>query len=356
MRPPFLSARKAVERIPDGACVFSAGIGSHGRCPIFYWALRDRFLETGQPANLTWIGTVAQGGRGRVPGTIEEIALAGLVTEYVSSHMETARAFLRLAEEGKITLQTLPYGELTWLLEAQGRGEAGVRSQTGIGTFLDPAVGGTTLLAGKGESRVRVEGDQRYWRIPKVEVALLVAPYADREGNIYFQDASCITDPFEGAEAAWKNGGEVYVSVSRIIPREDAAISIPAEKVTGIVVNPWSEQTGGIRQRRPLRSLLPGADVDGRRELRALSLANRMAGVTPARGKMDAWICRVARALFLEHVVPGGLVNFGVGLPEEVGRLLLETGTDAVFTTEAGAWGESRLRESISVRPFLRSD
>ena len=92
----FLSARDAVRLLGDGTTVLSCGLAANARCSIFYWAVRDRFETSGHPAGLTWISVGAQGGRGRVPGTVEELALPGLIARYISGHVETARALLAL--------------------------------------------------------------------------------------------------------------------------------------------------------------------------------------------------------------------------------------------------------------------
>ena len=41
----FISARKAVSMIGENANVISTGMASHGRCAIFYWALRDVYKK-----------------------------------------------------------------------------------------------------------------------------------------------------------------------------------------------------------------------------------------------------------------------------------------------------------------------
>jgi acyl CoA:acetate/3-ketoacid CoA transferase len=46
---------------------------------------------------------------------------------------------------------------------------------------------------------------------------VISAPYADRKGNIYFRDASTISECVEAARAARHNGGLVLVSVCGLI-------------------------------------------------------------------------------------------------------------------------------------------
>ena len=86
----FITAREAAARICDGATVLSSGMAGNARCSVFFWAIRDAFQKKGHPRDLTWMNIGAQGGRGRVPGTVEEMALPGLLRRYLAGHLETA--------------------------------------------------------------------------------------------------------------------------------------------------------------------------------------------------------------------------------------------------------------------------
>lgn len=338
----FVSAREAIQMINNGDTVYSAGLAAHCRCSLFYWTLRDRYLEQQSPVDLTWITTAAHGGRGMVPGSIEEIAIPGLMTEYICSHVETAKAQLALADDNKLRIHTIPYGEITFLLDAQSKGGLSIDSETGINTFLDPEKGGSTAVSDtSGKSYVTREGRQLRYHMPSLDVALLVAPYADNEGNIYFTDAACITDHKEAAQAAHAQGGKVIVAVAEIIPEDKDRISIPAETVTAVIVNPWSEQTGGIRQTKCLKMLTVGGNENIRRGINKLKMINQIVGITSKRKSADQMIARMAAWQFNRSAKPGDLVNFGVGLPEEVGQLLYthDIYSNYTFSTEAGAYG-----------------
>lgn len=338
----FISAKAAVCMINSEDTVYSAGLAAHCRCSIFYWTLRDRYLEENVPKNLTWITTAAHGGRGKVPGTIEEIAIPGLMSEYICSHVETAKAQLALADNGELRIHTMPYGEITFLLEAQANGQNSILSETGLDTFLDPEHGGTTAVVDpSGKNYVEREEHQLRYHLPHIDVALLTAPYADEDGNIYFTDAACITDHKEAALATHAKGGKVIVAVARIIPTDKEMISIPAEYVTAIVVNPWSEQTGGIRQNKCLSMLTAGGNEDIQRGINKLRMINRIVGITSKRGTADQIVTRMAAWQFTQAAKIGDLVNLGVGIPEEVGRLLYtyDIYSHYTFSTEAGALG-----------------
>jgi propionate CoA-transferase len=199
----FRSARAAVDMIPDSACVISCGFAGNARCSIFFWALRERYLQVGEPKWLTWISVGAQGGRGRVPGTVEEVALDGLVSAYISGHSETAKAMLRLADAGRLELHALPQGEMTEVIEAQARGERNVRSRSGVGSFLDTRVGrGSPVTPNATMQFAQADDDAIVYSLPQIDVALISAPYADRAGNIYFHDAATISENSEATRAA----------------------------------------------------------------------------------------------------------------------------------------------------------
>lgn len=338
--PLFMSARAAAARVPAGVTVLSCGLAANARCSIFYWAVRDRFQTSGEPAGLTWISVGAQGGRGRVPGTVEELALPGLISRYISGHVETAKALLQLAEAGALELHLLPQGEMTRIIEAQAEGRTTLRSRTGLHTFLDPRTGRGSPVR-RGESLVRADGDALEYRLPRIDVAMINAPYADAEGNIYFHHAATRTESLEAARAARANGGQVLVSVADVIEGRSGGMAIPAAGVDAIVVNPHNEQTGGIPQRGYWPMFTPDSREDAVAGVQKLRFANDVLGYTPARGPAEQAVARLGARVFTETLRPGATVNLGVGYGEELVRVLCEHGLHkhVTFTTETGVYG-----------------
>lgn len=338
----FKSAREAVNIIPDGACVISCGIGANARCSILFWALRERFEQSGRPHGLTWISVGGQGGRGRVPGTVEEVGIDGLVTTYIAGHTETAKSMLRLADEQCLELHTLPQGEMTHVIEAQGRGEQQLSSRTGIGSFLDPRVGrGSPVTPDATMQFARAQGDAIVYSLPKIDVALFSAPYADREGNIYFQNAATITENIEAARAARCNGGHVLVSVAGLVDHDESAIGLSADYVDTVVINPRNEQSGSVLQRAHWPMFTTATIVDEQDAVSRLRFINKILGITPRRSPLDYALARLGAKIFTDNVVAGATVNIGVGLAEEVCNVLYDSGMQdqITFTTESGPYG-----------------
>lgn len=338
----FKSARAAADMIPDDACVISCGISGNARCSIFFWAVRERFEQSHTPKGLTWISIGGQGGRGRAPGTVEEVGLDGLVTRYITGHTETAKSLLRLADAGRLELHTLPQGEMVHVVEAQGRGENEVRSHTGVGTFLDSRVGrGSPVTPNATLQLAEADGDEIIYTLPIIDVALFSAPYADRDGNIYFKNAATITENIEAAHAARRNGGLVMVSVAGLVARDAASIGLPANDVDVVVVNPRNEQTVSVLQHRHWPMFTAGANVDEQAAISRLRFINRTLGIAPRRSPVDHALARLGAKIFTENVPADATVNIGVGLGEEVGRVLCENGAHKrmTFTTESGPVG-----------------
>lgn len=338
----LVSAREAARLIGDGDTVISSGFASSGRCSIFFWAVREAFESRGSPRGLTWITVSAQGGRGRLPGTIEELALPGLLDCYICGHLETARALLALADKGRLELHTLPQGVMTALLTEQGRGKRSVSSTTGAGTFLDPRCGrGSAVTPGARLALVRPRGERLRYTLPAIDVAFLSAPHADRRGNLYYHDAPTISENTEVALAAKRNGGRVVAVVGDIIGYDPARVSLPARWVDRIVLNPRQEQIGGVFQRSYWPMFTPGARVDVGASLALVKFVNAVSGAVARRGELERALARMAAAVFLDNTPDGSLVNIGVGMPEELCMLLCEAGMHDrfIFSTEAGVIG-----------------
>jgi propionate CoA-transferase len=328
--------------IPDGATVISSGMAGNSRCSAFFWAIRERYQAEGRPRGLTWISVGGQGGRGKAPGTVEEVGVAGLLDCFISGHVETTKAMLALAEAGEIDLHVLPQGEMTELIEAQSGGVFSVRSQTGLDTFLDPRCGrGSAVVSRDGTSLVHASGDELVYELPPIDVALFCGAYADRKGNVYLTDVATLTETHESVRAARANGGLAMAVVGGMVDEDKSAPRVPVGQLDAVVVNPYNEQTIMARQQEPWKMFCPGGDGDDAGAIEKLRFINRVLRITPVRGPVEEALARLGARLFSEVVSPGGYVNIGVGFPEEVCREVYdsELDLDVVFTSETGVLG-----------------
>ena len=341
--PKFKTGLEAAAMIPDGAIVSGCGMASNVRPASVYRAVRQSFQNTGHPANLTWINAGGTGLRGRAPGGTEEVCVSGLLTHYISGHHETVRAGLELVAKGDMYLTVYPQGTLIHLIEAQGHGQYELVTEVGVGTFVDPRVGtGTQVEPGRGEQMVFVEGDMLKYTLPKINVSVVAATYADEDGNIYMKDSPMYTEVRESTMAAKYNGGLTIVNVAGIIPRDDSRIFIPADKVDAIVVNRYAEQCLMFPQKKPLMALTLSEKMkDIPKFLDELALFNRILKLDPVRSPLEYMLARQTAKLFMKVGFPGVRTIIGYGLPQEVGGMANRggMGSDITYLIETGVVG-----------------
>ena len=102
-----------------------------------------------------------------------------------------------------------------------------------------------------------------------------------------------------------------------------------------------AEEIRSAIQKNYLPMFTEGAKTDMVGAYNLVKLANTFTGITPVRDSVDNAIARMAASIFVKETTPGSLINVGVGLPEEVSRILFESGLykQLTFTTESGVYG-----------------
>ncbi|QUM76920.1 hypothetical protein HWV00_12095 [Moritella sp. 24] len=350
--PQFMGPRDAVRLIKDKDTVIVCGIGGNQRISILSWALKEVFEETHHPQNLTLITAAGLGGRGKVPGTLEEWAVTGLVSEVICSHFETYRAIMKLAEKGELAVHCIPLGVMAALVKAGVEGKQSVSTTTGVGTFCDPRVDcGSEVFIPKhyaakvgnrfSKGLITVEGDKLRYQMPKIDVAMINAPAADAEGNIYIENCSTICESKEAALAAKRNGGKVIVNIGKLIEKKPDQIFLTADQVDAIVYYPETEQTCSRRHDDPMMCLTDHFEGDIESGLETVRLMNKLGGITPKRSKSQMCIAEECADLMQQHVAAKSYVNIGIGLPELICDTLQKKGLLSNYTlfTEGGVIG-----------------
>src|SRR5688500_6569776 len=114
MRKPILSAVEAADLIPEQGTLVVEGSGGGLLEPdLLLRRLRERFLETDHPRDMTLIhcigiGDKADGGRGR-------IALEGLIKRVVAGNWAMAPEMGRMALESRFEAYNFPQGVMSQL-------------------------------------------------------------------------------------------------------------------------------------------------------------------------------------------------------------------------------------------------
>lgn len=327
-RGKIVSAEEAVRVIRNGDTVALDGVVGGGAPDELIIALEKRFLESGEPRELTLV--YASGiGDGQDKG-VNRIAQEGLLKRVIAGHWGLTPKMQKLAVDGKIEAYNLPQGIITHMFRDAAAHKPRTISSVGIGTFVDPRLGGGKINAVTREDLVEVvtfDGREylAYKTLP-IQVAFLRGTTADMDGNISMEREAMTLEVLPIAIAARNSGGIVVVQVERIADRgalNPRHVKIPGVLVDCVVVsqpeNHW--QTYGV-QYNP-----------------AFSCEFKIPTASVARLDMDDRKI-IARRAALE-LKPNMVVNLGIGIPEGVASVANEEGIFdyLTLTAEAGSVG-----------------
>ena len=327
----FVTAREAAALIPDNATIGLAGMGLSGWAEEVGCAIRDHYKETGHPRNLNLKQGSAMGDWRERGATRFGEAGEGCVTRWSGAHVGSAFALRDLAVANKIQCHCLPQGVVVNLWREIAAGRPGLITKIGLGTFVDPRLGGGKMNEVTTDELVKlieIDGEEYlFYKSFPLNVALLRGTTADENGNITFEHESIINEGLAVAEAAHNSGGIVIVQVEYVTK---AGTMNPKDvKIPGILVDYVVQATSkeacwqaeGVyfepafsgQVKKPLSQITP------------LPLNERKV---------------IARRCAME-LRKGDIVNLGVGMAADVANIVAEEGysDQIVMTTESGQVG-----------------
>jgi propionate CoA-transferase len=325
----FVKSSEIASVIKDNATIYTPGFGLAGFAEEVAIAIKESFLATGHPCNLTVYHSAGIGNtkdRG-----IHHFAHEGLLKRIVAGHFGIGGPKInKLIMENKIEAYNLPQGVLSVLARNIAGRRPGVLSKVGLGTFVDPRVEGGKITTKATEDLVQVvdfDGEEwLYYKAPKVDVAMIRGSEADENGNITLDREGVLLEAISIAQAAKACGGIVIAQVENIV--KAGSLHPKQVKVPGLVVDyvivakPGNHyQTMGTYFNQAFAGdiKIPVAS------LKSLELDDRKI---------------IARRAAME-LIPGAAVNLGIGMPEGVAAVAAEEKVDYLMTltTEAGAIG-----------------
>lgn len=332
-----MTREEAMKLIKDGDVIaLNSFLGIDNPLEL-HEALHDRYKKTGHPKNLTLISSGGFGNWDEERGA-EGYIRDGAVNRIICGHFGAMYSTKKLVLEDKFEAYNLPLGCISHALRAQAGGLPGALSKVGLGIFVDPRQEGPGINnISKDDSLVKVvdlDGEEfLYYKLPRINVAIIKGTAADKKGNISFEDMYTAGDALSICQAVKSNGGKVIVQVDRLVVRPsrphntiipgclvDAIVEVKPEprhaayeSLTGsfeIPYSQWQDWYEMLEERTQTKSVAKiSADIIGRRAAKELK--------------------------------PDDIVNVGVGIPEMVSKYARVDGVldKITLTVETGGVG-----------------
>ena len=324
-----MTADEAAKLIESNATLATAGFVGNAVPEELEIALEKRFLEEGEPRNLTLVYAAGQGD-GKDRG-LNHLGHEGLLKRVIGGHWGLVPKIQKLAFENKVEAYNLPQGAISHLFRDIAANKPGTITRVGLKTFVDPRVEGGKLNEITKEDIVDVievlGKEYLLYKAFPINYAFIRGTYSDENGNVTMEKEAGSLEVLSIAQACKNSGGKVIVQVEKVVKNgtlDPKLVKIPGIYVDTIVevqdmknhMQTFAEQynasyTGAIRI--PVNSVKP-MELDDRKI--------------------------IARRAAME-LVPSAIVNLGIGMPEGVAIVANEegVGNQMILTVEPGPIG-----------------
>jgi propionate CoA-transferase len=301
----------AVSVLQDGDVLAISGYGGHGMPEQLLVALEKRFVDTATPNGLTLMHATGQGDA-KDKG-LNLLAHEGLLRRVIGGYYGLTPKIAQLVQDNKVQAWNLPEGVITHMYRDIGAGKPGTLSRVGLGTFVDPRLEGGKM------NRITVDdivelmtvGGKEYlfYKTLPINVAFIRGTTADPDGNITMEKEALVLETLALAIAARNSHGYVICQVERIALEgslDSRQVRLPGVLVDAVVVAEpqYHMQTYGTAYN-------PALSGEVRIPLQTL----------PPLPLDDKKV--IARRAAIE-LLPNSVVNLGIGLPDNVGRVASE--------------------------------
>ncbi len=334
----IMSPERAIDLlVKDGDCIcVNSFVGIENPVELheaIYW----KYQKTGSPKNLTVVSS-AGFGVWNENRAAERYIKEGAVDKLICGHFGAMLSTKKLVLEDRFEAYNLPLGCISHAIRAQAGGLPGALSKVGLDIFVDPRREGPGINnLSRDDSYVKVvevDGEEfLYYKLPKLNVALIKGTAADFKGNISFDDQFMSGDALSICQAVKANHGKVIVQVDYLgkNPGRPRNTIIPGCLVDAIVVVPPPARNTAFKALTGNFDIPYEEWTDWNEKLEPLTVKKEKSNVAAKIiGK------RAEKELKEEDIV-----NIGIGIPEMVSQYARKTGmlNHITLTVESGGVG-----------------
>ena len=333
----IMTADEAIRLIRDGDCIcVNSFVGIENPIEL-HEAIYRRYQKMQSPTHLTMISSAGFGvwdDEHNAEGYIRE----GAVDKLICGHFGAMLSTKKLVLEDRFEAYNLPLGCISHAIRAQAGGLPGALSKVGLDIFVDPRKEGPGInrisIDDSLVKHVEVDGEEfLYYKLPKINIALIKGTAADKKGNITFDDMFMSGDALSICQAVKANRGKVIVQVDRLVdtPSRPRNAIIPGCLVDAIVV--VEPET-----RNEAYTALTGSFEIPYEEWNTWS--ERLDSVSVKQSKNNT-VANIIGKRASKELRVDDIVNIGIGIPEMVSRFARKSGMlDMVtLTVESGGIG-----------------
>ena len=333
----IMTADEAIRLIRDGDCIcVNSFVGIENPIEL-HEAIYRRYQKMQSPTHLTMISSAGFGvwdDEHNAEGYIRE----GAVDKLICGHFGAMLSTKKLVLEDRFEAYNLPLGCISHAIRAQAGGLPGALSKVGLDIFVDPRKEGPGInrisIDDSLVKHVEVDGEEfLYYKLPKINIALIKGTAADRKGNITFDDMFMSGDALSICQAVKANRGKVIVQVDRLVdtPSRPRNAIIPGCLVDAIVVvepeirnEAYTALTGSFE--------IPYEEWN--------TWSERLDSVSVKQSKNNT-VANIIGKRASKELRVDDIVNIGIGIPEMVSRFARKSGMlDMVtLTVESGGIG-----------------
>ncbi len=341
----LITPQEAADLVKDGDTLALGGFGAHCAPDALLEALSQRYQESAHPAGLTVFTGISTGDNSQDDVGMNRIAREGLIDTIIAGHLANPPKISAMAAANQLAAYTLPLGVIAQLLRAIAGKKPGVITSVGLGTFVDPRNEGCKVNDRAREQGrdvvqlVELNGEEYlFYPVLPLNICFLRGTYADEDGNISVEHETLTNTELEMAAAVHNCGGIVVVQVEDLVQRgtiHPRKVRIHNTLVDYVVKTPSPQLH---KQHYATDTYQPALTGELRIPADAIPpMKMSIRKVIARRGAMD--------------LVPGCVINLGIGIPSGVGSvaneegiapqttLSLETGLIGGVPVEGGGFG-----------------